>query len=605
MTHSSTGAEAPAASPMFGSRGFAVLLLSLLGLLHLQGYLGAATIEHFAGMTDQLSRFEEGLPWNPLVSPTGIGSAGPLYYRLHQVIRDAGLPYTALHGLLGLLDAAALCLWVLWARRRVSPAVLWTAALWLALYPIPKRYLFENATFAGIALVGAYAAVLRAASSKRLSAYAAHSLFLGLAVHFSISALFVIPATAFALRRAAPRQRVVGALLVTGAVVIALLPQLHAHLNAGISRASIGVSGFWSDHLVASPGETIGVAWSMLGNPVAALALLGTVFVVLRSRHDLIPGVAVVWWLCATVPIIVLNSNRDPYQHVAANPAGAHLAGIGLVWILGRIGRGLRWPRALDAGIWALLVFATTWSVVGLARVIEDRRDGRMDGPQSTEENVCLHWRTTSIEAALSAADLVPEDDHPTTFHGAYRDCLDASRFWRGGLVAEDDGPAGEEAWHTLLLPRGDSGALRDVVPGGTSVAELVVWAPIQALDGSSEVLPSRPNEPHEVNVTVPHAGNETLYIEIEQQNERVGALDMFATRDGRPARVLIDCADADSGAVIEGCLTDQAYVVLAGDSGAADDATLSIRILGGDAHVPLSWRAFRLTRAHEHDSRR
>ena len=553
-----------------------VLLLGLLSLRHLAAHLGDAGTEHFEELMVQLSRSSAGAPGLGPDRGGGVTGGGQLYFLLHDVLRRAGLPFSASQVLHLLLEAAALLGWLWLAPRTFSRALVWCVGLALVLYDVPKLYLMENSTLVALSTVPLFALVARVLDQWSWRAALAAALFMGISTNLGVIALSVLPALAVTLYlKRYPRSLGLLALL-GGAAGVALLPQMLAPFEGGslLADVSDAARGLGLAGALRSVASTLGrFLWD-------APLLLG--LALLWRGPPPLARLVLPWLLLTTLPVSLLDlgDQGELYHFAAASPARAMVAGAGILWgvgLLERAARGrLRWPWVL-AGVIVVCGLATAATLAwrGFSARPTWRGVPASTRCSASDSGACSHRQVEQILAQLARDGVTPAPHRDATFHGAYAPCLNGAWSWRRSQLGPSPS-AGEQRHHILLLVRSD-GINPASLPGARRSGELLAVGGVMPLN--LQLTPGEPRTPDSTEVEVRGLGRDLAWIVLDSAAPLQG-LEISPLDSGPEVMATVLCADRhgpDGPAVIR----TGAYFLLrtAGAGGGA--ARLRVKVPG------------------------
>ncbi|MDP7115073.1 MAG: hypothetical protein QGH45_24075 [Myxococcota bacterium] len=484
-------------------------MLLVLAAAHLRAYLGDAGLEHFEELVAQLQRFDRGL-WDMGPERGGEVTGGAqLYFLLHQLLRWVGLPFEASQLLHAGLEAAALVGW-LWLAPRVLPRTLvWSAALWLAVYPVPKLFLMENSALVSLALAPMLPLVLAAVRDGGLRPAIGAAVLMGVALHLSLIPLPVLPALLVygAVAHDRPRWPLIGVLALTP--LAALLPFLLTLHHQGSPTADA------VDSLIClDPAALVaGLRWSALWN-VAALA--GAVLAFRPGYRDAdvrrVGKLAVAWVVLGAgiVPLTNLCDQVEPFHLAATAPARVLLAGMALdgalTWARRRLGVSPVWALiGIAVGIAVLTALGPFVRGLGPAERWRGERVGHRCA--ATDAGAVSPRELRGVVVALEAGGHLSPSTALPVFHGAHASNLGAARIWDGPPAsASVGGPADE------LLLLGPADALEGVaIPGAVPVDEFLLVRGVEPAEVEVDV-----DAAGAVRVALSSLGRGLAYVEIE-----------------------------------------------------------------------------------------
>ena len=519
---------------------WSVLLVLVLTAGHLRGYLGNAGLEHFEELGAQLLRFDQGL-WSMGPDRGGEVTGGAqLYFLLHHLLRLAGLPFWSSQGLHGLLDLAALAGW-LWLAPRVLPRPLvWCAALWIALYPVPKLYLMENSVLVAFALVPMLPLYLSAVEEGGWRRILGAAALFAIALHCSLIPLPLLPVLlgyAWLVGRR-PRWPLLVLLVLTPLVAVTPFLLTSHHQDSATEGMVERLACFDPAALFAGLRWTF--AWNLPVLPGVALAFH-------RSYRDAavrrIGRLAVVWLVVGAAPFPLSNlcDQLEPYHLTGTVAARVLLAGMAIDWALTGLGRrlGITQDTALT---WLAVLFALLASLGPVSRGCAPAEHWRGEAPgrrcSATDAGAASPWDLRRVLTALEGGGHLTRGGARPVFHGAYASGLGPAWSWDAGQGNPDDrSSAGTAEEHHLLL--GPASAFEGTpVPGAISVDTFLLVSGVQPVEiglvqgvdgGYGAVLPA--------------LGEDLVYVEIE--GLRCLDLERVRVAEG-PGRILarVSCAD-------------------------------------------------------------
>ena len=296
----------------------ALALLGTLGTSHVAAFLDQAQLLHGANLLKALERINRGQIWveSPMFGDSGLSIGGPLYYWLYTPGRLVDNPVLGVHLVYFGLEAAALLLWVLLARRAVvREEVAWIGALLLAGSWLPKITLAENSTMAGFLVTASFGVLSAALARPRVGWMAAAGLLLGAAVQVHPAAAMALPAAVVAVIAAGgPRLR--------RAVELALgllLPMVLLYWGFYLDAAPDG----GTRGQIPVPGDTKGahgeleVCWYLLRQlspQVLVLVGAGVAVSSVGGGRRRCAGLLLLTWLVVACPATLLAASQA-YLH--------------------------------------------------------------------------------------------------------------------------------------------------------------------------------------------------------------------------------------------------------------------------------------------------
>ncbi len=566
------GGPSHAALDRTGAATLLALLLGLLCLRHLAAYLGDAGTEHFEELMVQLSRYGMGTAGLGPDRGGGITGGGQLYFILHELVRRAGLPFSAGQVLHLALEAAALLGWLWLAPRTFSRALVWCVGLALVLYDVPKLYLMENSTLVALATVPLFALVAAVLDRWSWRAALGAALFMGLSANLGVIALSVLPALAVTLwLQRNPRG--VGLLtLLGGAAGVALLPQLLAPFGGGSLLADIGdaVLGLGPVGALQSIATTLGrYLWD-------APLLLGLVLL-WRSPPPRL-RLVIPWLLLATLPVSLLDlgDQGELYHFAASSPARAMVVGAGILWcvrLLERVSRGRwGWPSMLGAVIVACgVITVAPLALQGFSAHTTWRGVPAHTRCSASDSGKCSHRQIEQVLEGLARAGVTPAPHQDVTFHGAYAPCLNGAWTWRRSQLGQPARARGPGR-HILLLTRQDRLDATHL-PGARQAGELMAVEHVRPLD--VRLVQSETRTPGSAEVEVRGMGRGMAWIALDSAAPLHG-LEVTPLAQGPEVLATVRCADRhgpDAPAVIR----TGAHILLS--TAAAGAAAVRLRV--------------------------
>lgn len=523
-------------------RTTAILLgsaLALVGIEHLRALAGSASFEHLSQLTLQLMASDGFQGPNP-AGETVTGGGG-LVFALHWLLRQTGLPWDAAHGLYALLDAAAVAAWVLLARRWLAGTVLWASAVALALYGVPKSFLFENSTLMAFTAPVVLASVVLAARRGSLAWTLAAAVALAISTHLGLLAVFALPPCLWVAWRSGMRRRGLAAgVLVAGA----FLPILPIWAGTGGENPVFEelVIRFSPAHLGHTLAGIFVYLWSFLSSPLL-LASLVIVALVPRKFKAAMPhlGLALLWLAATAIPAAILDPFKEPYHFAMASPARALVIGYGF-YGLGAVAR--RWLG--DRFAWdTLLLGASVVAFVGSAAgTLSNFKRGGGDLAESVEEVPCTSWdegcdrrSTRQLLDHLDTSGLMPAPGGRVDFHGVYSYCLDAAWYWRYSQLDPAHRSDASEIDHILLVPDLDDVDIGEL-DGADRVGDLFVFAGVIPVDAPEDW---EDDSPAPFTLILPPAEDGLIYVGVETTRMFL-APEVAQTRAGAEAAPLASC---------------------------------------------------------------
>ncbi|MCP4872108.1 MAG: hypothetical protein GY898_25665 [Proteobacteria bacterium] len=502
-------------------------LFAILLLRHIDAALGGAVYEHFFALTVQLAQMA-GAGWSPDAtagSYGGLSGGAPIYFWVHGLLRDVGLPWEALPVVHAVLDAGVLAVWLA-CTRRLPPAVVLGAGLWLAATGIPKVHLVENSTWVHFALVPAAALLLvdHRPSTRRLVGVAA---LVVVGAWFSRIALLAIPAMAWAGRSWEPRTRRTLHGLLGAAAVVGIAP-----FAAGWSGGSGPETGAFAERIASSgPGAVARNLLRLALDPLVVVGIAAWAGGRLQDDERPLAETAGVWLLCAAGPMLLLSDGGDdPYHFAAAAPARALLGGLGFAVLVRAANRA--GPAILAAALVGAVALPT-WRTLQEPKAADP----------GTGEDTCREPRLAALEHALSDAGLSDEDALRSRFRGVQADCLNAAAAWRRGLAPEEA--------RTVVLLAGSPALPEPLVHG------LAAWTGQRVQSPGADPATS----PGRVSIPVP-AG--LVFVELDRP---WGASELAPAASAGRVVVACDHVREDPGT----CPADGGYVLVEGAGGSVE----------------------------------
>jgi len=356
-------------------------LVITLAACHLAGMLGEARLLHGPNLLAALEWFNSGDIWHrgPELGDTRLYPGGPLNYWLYSPARLVANPALGVHLMYFILEAAALLLWVLLARRAaIQEEVAWIGALLLSCWWVPKIELMENGTVSYFFVTAGFGVLSAALARPRPGWMLLAGLLLGASIQVHPVSGLAIPAAMVAVLAAGgPWLRRLAELLGGWLMMVALCWK-GMNLDALQGDFSLGLGSG-----AAAPGVDSGnselqayVMWLVLRHLPVLLGAGVAVAGVVTGRRRPANLLLVIWLAMASVLVgIVLTGSHGDHgvnasaflvDHVVVQvaPGLACLAGLALwqlfcgIRALLRRWRGTRLPSRglLAAGAGAALV---------------------------------------------------------------------------------------------------------------------------------------------------------------------------------------------------------------------------------------------------------
>ncbi len=515
-----------------------LLVLLLVVLEHVRAYFGPASFEHFSDFVRQLTA---GQGSRSLLDERGlVTGGGGLVFGLHWLVWKLGLPYPAMHALYGALDIGAVLAWILLARRWLPAPMLWSSALVLALYGVPKLFLIENSTLMAFIAPPLLACLVVAVRRDSMAWMAAAGVLLALSTHLGLLALFALPAVLAGIWWSGFTRRLVASVLLIAAGILPVLPIWGGAQgdNPLVVEQLIRLA---PTHIVHTVTGVVGYLVSYLISP---LLLLGLVAVLVAGRDLRRRAPYLGWglaWLAATaIPAAILDQFEEPYHFAMASPGRATVAGFGVFaccTLLRRVlGERLSWTGLL-AGMLALACGVSFTLTCWAATHTDPDELTESPPPCASWDQGCRRIPTTRLLERLDEAGVLPAPDRSVAFHGVSSGCLEAAWAWRQSQLAPDPHAAGPGTHHVLLMPSTEGVDAADLT-GAVEVEDQVAIAGVRPVEWDGD-WDAQPMPPH--RLVLPDVGQERIYIGLETSRMFIAG-EVSQQRDGSSAQPVARC---------------------------------------------------------------
>ena len=529
-------------------------LLLLLALLHLRAYWLGAPYQHFSDLAVQLDRLNQGLIWMPTGAASG---GGPIYYWMHNLVLELGLPYTTYNLLFALLDGVGLVLWVLLARRSLPALLVWCVAFGLALLDIPKLNPLENSVMPVFILVPMFAALVGALKRRRPWGMWLPSLLLALSIHFSLVTIPAVAVMLLAIWWPPYPHRLKGTLCLAAGLILGLGHLVVVRLvstRVGMPETQEAAIGLFllSGNLWTKVGNSLHfLAQITLHYPLMVLGGAVTAGCWLRSRSALAPyqGLAAVWLVLALLPLVALQQGDifSWYHLSGAAPAMVFFSGLGLSWLLNRVRhwRGEAWRPVRLLGV----LVGASCAVAAVLTTLAGMSEGMPVPPRHEAcpmpDSACTHQEIQASWAALEEMPAIQRGARPR-FHGPLSMCLNGAWRWEHLRRGGEGTPSMREEAHQVLTmvrekPDGSQGLM--LIPGVRPV--------------TFRQYPRKKGGKEWQEVTVGEIGTELIYLSLIVDGWDDQTVIRSSTPHGR-ATTLAHCSrpiPASSGSPREGYL--------------------------------------------------